>query len=325
MNPATLNLLTLAAFIAALLIGLAVVWSRDAWRQRPPQRIRDRLFASLAERMVDTGGSDAQGGDALFKRRQQDGLLQRLAARYLGRLKTVAGPRDSKILLVVIILLTVAGMLLAPLLPLALWQSALLAAALPPLLAVLGYRFLVARFNRRFLQLFPDALDLIVRAVRAGVPVAKAIHSAGDEFAAPISTEFRLMGDALRLGIDMQQVLEDADRRIAISDFSFFVVCLQLQRETGGQLTETLENLSQIIRTRRELGLKAKALTAEGRTASKVIAAVPVCILAALWVSSPDYIGVLFHTESGRHILWTATALATLGLLLINRMSKLET
>ena len=98
-----------------------------------------------------------------------------------------------------------------------------------------------------------------------------------------------------------------------------------LARETGGQLTETLENLSQIIRTRRELGLKAKALTAEGRTASKVIAAVPVCILAALWISNPSYIGVLFHTESGRHILWAAIALASTGLLLINRMSRLET
>ena len=82
--------------------------------------------------------------------------------------------------------------------------------------------------------------------------------------------------------------------------------------------------LSQIIRTRRELGMKARALTAEGRTASKVIAAVPLCIMLALWIINPEYIGVLFSTPQGHTILYVAAAMGTAGLLLINRIARLE-
>ena len=135
--------------------------------------------------------------------------------------------------------------------------------------------------------------------------------------------DFNQRGD-VHLDMVEVMVLDEADRRIAIPDFSFFVVCLQLQRETGGQLTEMLENLSQIIRTRRELGMKARALTAEGRTASKVIAAVPLCIMLALWIINPEYIGVLFSTPQGHTILYVAAAMGTAGLLLINRIARLE-
>ncbi len=131
----------------------------------------------------------------------------------------------------------------------------------PGFLVVRSYNFLVARFRQRFLDGFPALIDLIVRAVRAGVPVTHVIHSASSEVNEPLRTEFRIMGDSLQVGLDLEEVLAVAVERIGIADFSFFCVCLLLQRETGGQLGETLENLSGIVRTRREIRQKTKALT----------------------------------------------------------------
>ncbi|MBE5530152.1 type II secretion system F family protein [Laribacter hongkongensis] len=325
MTPVILNLLTLAAFLTALLLGLLFMWGREAWMQQPHQRVRQRLLDRLHAAGEGESPEQQQGKDALFRyQRRNNRFWQRWLEQHRRRLQTVASTGSQKILIVVIVIVTLLAGMIPLLVSMPLWLAPLLLAGLPLLSLVLGYRYLVARFTRNFLALFPNALDLIVRAVRAGVPVTRAVYSVSEEFPEPVRTEFRLMSDGLRLGIDMGQVLDEADRRIAIPDFSFFVVCLQLQRETGGQLTEMLENLSQIIRTRRELGMKARALTAEGRTASKVIAAVPLCIMLALWVINPEYIGVLFSTPQGHTILYVAAAMGTAGLLLINRIARLE-
>jgi tight adherence protein B len=114
-------------------------------------------------------------------------------------------------------------------------------------------------------------------------------------------------------------------RRIEIADFSFFSVCLLLQRETGGQLGETLENLAGIVRTRREIRLKTKALTGEARITTKILAAIPVVIMLALYGLNRSYLMVLFNTEQGNNLLSFGVISITMGLVVISKMSKLDT
>ncbi|WP_122878893.1 type II secretion system F family protein, partial [Burkholderia pseudomallei] len=199
------------------------------------------------------------------------------------------------------------------------------AAALAAGAARAVYRILIGRFKQRFLSVFPDALDLIIRAVRAGIPVAQAIGTAGRESEEPVRATFRAMGDALRVGADLKDVLEQQAERLQLADFSFFGVCLVLQRETGGNLTETLENLSGIIRTRRDIRMKTRALTAEGRIASKIIAAVPFAIAGFLFVVNRPYVNLLFHTRAGHKMLILAAVLLTVGLAMIRKIANLDT
>lgn len=203
------------------------------------------------------------------------------------------------------------------------WLTLLVALAAAAASGLLGYSWLTARFRRRFVEGFPDALDLVIRAVRAGVPVNSAIETAGDELADPVRSEFKQMGNALKLGIDQDHVMQAAIKRVNVPELSFFTVCLRLQRETGGALAETLENLASIIRTRREIGMKTKALTAQCRAASNIIAVVPFACMAALWAISPNYVKVLTDTPAGNRLLGLSLAMIIAGLVIVHRMARL--
>jgi tight adherence protein B len=151
------------------------------------------------------------------------------------------------------------------------------------------------------------------------------IGTAGRETDEPVRATFRTMGDALSLGADLSEVLDQARKRLQISDFSFFAVCLLLQRETGGNLAETLENLAGIIRSRRDIRLKTKALTAEGRLATNIISIVPFGVAGMLYVVNRPYIELLFTTRAGHKIMTLAAVLLTIGLWMVRKMSKLDT
>jgi Flp pilus assembly protein TadB len=133
------------------------------------------------------------------------------------------------------------------------------------------------------------------------------------------------MGDGIKVGLDLEEVLATAVTRIGIADFSFFCVCLLLQRETGGQLGETLENLAGIVRKRREIRQKTKALTGEARITTKILAAVPFFILGSMFMLNRPYLMVLFKTPPGQKVLTCAAISLTVGLSLVHKMSKLDT
>ncbi|QGZ60362.1 type II secretion system F family protein [Paraburkholderia acidisoli] len=322
MSPA--DIVTAGAFLGVIFIGLILSTLRDARRAQPEVRIRVRLQEIQTLEITETVSPDAKAAE-LFKLRSPEGWLEVWYRRHRQRLATIGGSHGMKWMVVAAVLGFVAS-IVASKLP---WIHGpfvpLLFLLLPALAVVMAYRMLNRRFSTRFLKAFPDTLDLVIRAVRAGVPVTYAIAAAGEQADEPVRTEFRTMGDALKLGIDVFEVLDAANARIEISDFAFFAVCLRLQRETGGQLSETLENLATIIRARRDMKLKTKALTAEGRMTSKIIAAVPFVIMAALYLMNPQYLDPLFATELGRDLLGAAGVLMSIGLMIVNKMAKLET
>jgi tight adherence protein B len=169
-------------------------------------------------------------------------------------------------------------------------------------------RFAQSRYQRQFLDAFPDALDLIVRAVRSGLPAPEAIELVTREIRAPVGTEFQKIVDELRIGTEMDEVLERAADRIRVADFRFFVVSLLLQRQTGGGIAETLSNLSGIIRQRKALRLKARALAAEAQASAAVIAAAPFVAGVGLFLINRDLTAVLLNDPRGRFMLGIAVA-----------------
>lgn len=328
MTPAQLDFWTIAAFILALLAGWGLMKVRESRRMGPRQKAAERLAALLASPGAGEGrpsGDAAPAGDALFQEYATTGnTVRSWMAQRRRRLINICGTQIRHFVAIVSVSIAISVLAMCWLLPLASWWAPLLLAADPLAILAVGALWAESRYKKRFLQQLPDALDLIIRAVRAGVPANQAIGAAGKEFADPLHTEFTQMGDGLRLGIDLKDVLADAQARIAVPEFSFFAVCLLLQRETGGQLTETLENLAYIIRARRDLVLKARVLTAESRTASLFIAAVPFLLVGALWFLNHDYIAPLFTTAGGLTLLKTAMALVTVGLALIFWLSNLK-
>lgn len=172
-------------------------------------------------------------------------------------------------------------------------------------------QLLQSRYRRHFLDLFPDALDLIVRAVRAGLPAPEAMEVVTREIRPPVGTEFQRILDEVRIGAEMEDVLQSAADRIRVPDFQFFVVSLLLQRQTGGGIAETLSNLSTIIRQRKALRLKARALSAEAQASAAIVATTPFVAGVGLFLINRELMSTLLLDPRGRFML----GLAVVGLL----------
>ena len=183
-------------------------------------------------------------------------------------------------------------------------------------------RFAQSRYQRKFLEIFPDALDLIVRAVRSGLPAPEAIELVTHEVRPPVGTEFRRILDELRIGTELEEALQRAADRIRVSDFRFFAISLLLQRQTGGGIAETLSNLSGIIRQRKALRMKARALTAEAQASAGIIATTPFVAGVGLFLINRDLITVLFLDPRGRFMLGIAVASLLTGVAAMRALIK---
>ena len=159
------------------------------------------------------------------------------------------------------------------------------------------------------------------RAVKAGLPVVDAMEVAAHEIRAPVGGEFRRTLDEMRLGVEIEDALQHTAGRIRVPDFQFYVSAIALQRRTGGSLAETLANLSNIIRRRKELRLKVRALTAESKAAAGVLAILPFLVGAVLYLLNRDLMSVLFVDPRGRFmvglaLLSLATGIAVMAVII---------
>jgi tight adherence protein B len=178
-------------------------------------------------------------------------------------------------------------------------------------------RFFQRRYRNRFLDAFPEALDLIGRAVRAGLPVFDAMEVAAGEIRAPVSGEFQRTLDDVRIGVELEEALRRTALRVRVPDFWFYVVALTLQRRTGGSLAETLGNLSNLLRRRKEIRLKARALTAESKASAVVLGIVPFFVGGVLFLITPALMSVLIHDPRGRFMLGLAILSVAVGMVVM--------
>ena len=144
------------------------------------------------------------------------------------------------------------------------------------------------------------------RLVRAGLPISSAVRTVALEAPPPVSTVFAAIGDQVRIGVPIEEVMNDSSATVGMPDFRFFTIAVGLQHETGGNLTQALENLSDLMRKRRAARLKAKAATGEIRMTAYTLAAVPVFTVGALLAIQPAYLLPLFVDPRGHVILGSA-------------------
>jgi tight adherence protein B len=305
-----------AALGSTILFGTALVWALRAERRRAI--IEPRLKAiSMATSSVES---------VVVSLRRARPQRKALPAALLSRLDNALAATGNRIGLThlaataitapVMIGFGAAVTLGQPALSIALAGTAAVGA--PALLL----QFLQSRNQRQFLDIFPDALDLIVRAVRVGLPIIEAIEQAAREVRTPVGTELeRILGE-IRIGVEIEDALQHAADRIRVPDFRFFVVSLLLHRETGGSIGEILANLSTVIRQRKALRMKARALTAEATASAAVVATMPFIAGLGLFLINREIMSVMFVDPRGRFMLGVATVGLLLGMVVMKAMIK---
>ena len=188
--------------------------------------------------------------------------------------------------------------------------------------------YIIGRMAKRrvagFLKLFPEAIDLMVRALRAGLPISEAIVNAGQEIGDPVGTEFRTIEAGMRLGRDLDSLLWEIGKRIDAPEFRFFIIALNVQRETGGNLAETLNNLSLVIRGRRAMKAKARAMASEARASTMILGSLPILVTVILSITSPTYIDSLFTDVRGIIMVLVAIGMLVTGIAIMVRMARFE-
>lgn len=183
---------------------------------------------------------------------------------------------------------------------------------------------LANRRAKKFTAQFPEAIDLIVRGLKSGLPVSESIRMVGEELQEPVGTEFKAINDAQGLGQALEAAMWDATKRIPTPEFKFFVISLSVQRETGGNLAETLENLSDILRQRRHMRQKIKALSSEAKSSAMIIGALPFIMFGILMVTGRDYVLILFTDPRGHIMIGIGLASMAIGVFVMARMVKFK-
>ena len=305
-------LLTVLAASALFGAGLWVVLRVERHSGRRAQRLKT---------ITMTAPSDEIPGASLRRPLPRGGRVRAfvsLPAGVWARLEAALAATGNRIGLPQLVLTGIAAAVAVSLAVRFMGFNPVLAIGLGGTAAVAAPRFLLRyaqlRYQRRFLDVFPDAIDLIVRAVKAGLPALDAIDLAAREIPAPVGTEFQRVLDDTRIGVAMADALNRAADRIRVPDFRFFVASIVLQRRTGGGLAETLVNLSTLIRQRRALRLKARALTAESKASAAVISIMPFVAGAGLYLVKPDMMALLFADHRGRFMLGVAIVSVLLGI-----------
>jgi tight adherence protein B len=180
------------------------------------------------------------------------------------------------------------------------------------------------RRGQKFNLLFPEAIDLIVRALRAGLPVQEAIGSVARDIKDPVGAIFRRVEQEVQLGTPIDAALWRVAKTVQTDEFNFLIVAMSIQRDTGGNLAETLANLSTLLRARQQLRLKIRAFTAEARTTMLIMAGLPFLVGGGLFLISPGYIGVLFTTETGQMVAAAAACSMGFGIFVMNKIATIK-
>jgi tight adherence protein B len=187
-----------------------------------------------------------------------------------------------------------------------------------------GAGFLARRYRGRFVAVLPEAVDLMVRGLKSGLPVTESIASVAREMQQPLSTEFRRVADGVRFGRSLEEVLWETAKRLDVPEFNFFVISLSIQRETGGNLAETLTNLSDILRRRRQMRLKIRAMSSEAKASAWILGSLPFAMFGIVYCVNPDYASTLFTDPRGMMMLGAGLVSLGLAVAVITKMIRFE-
>jgi tight adherence protein B len=180
----------------------------------------------------------------------------------------------------------------APLL-LASFAGLFVGVGLPHLAVGMMIKRRIAKFNSNF----PDAIELMVRGLRSGLPITETLGIVAGEIAGPVGIEFRAVADKMKIGRTMEAALQETADRIGTPEFQFFVITLAIQRETGGNLAETLSNLADVLRKRAQMKLKIRAMSSESKASAYIVGSLPFVVFTLVWMINPDYMAGFFSDQ----------------------------
>jgi tight adherence protein B len=206
-------------------------------------------------------------------------------------------------------------------------QPPLFALAAAAALAVLPLLLVRRRRNRRMRKLeeqLPDALDLLTRSLRAGHSFGAGLQMIGQEMSDPIASEFRFVHDEINFGVSLEQALTNLSVRVPVTDLRYFVVAVLIQRESGGNLTEVLGNLSRLIRERLKLFWRIRILSAEGRLSAWVLGLMPFILGGLMSVFNPAFMAPLWTDPIGISIVRNMLLMMAFGVLLLRKITRIR-
>jgi tight adherence protein B len=157
-------------------------------------------------------------------------------------------------------------------------------------------RYIKKRANS-FTTKFPDAIELLVRGLRSGLPVTETLGVVATEVPGPVGEEFKLITDRIKVGRTMEDALQDTANRLDMPEFSFFCITLAIQRETGGNLAETLSNLADVLRKRAQMKLKIRAMSSESKASAYIVGSLPFLVFTMIFLINPDYLSGFFSED----------------------------
>ena len=157
--------------------------------------------------------------------------------------------------------------------------------------------FFIKKRSGAFTTKFPDAIELLVRGLRSGLPVTETLGVVATEVPGPVGEEFKLVTERIRIGRTMEEALQETADRLNTAEFSFFVITLAIQRETGGNLAETLSNLADVLRKRAQMKLKIRAMSSESKASAYIVGSLPFMVFTMIYMINPKYLGGFFTDE----------------------------
>jgi tight adherence protein B len=179
---------------------------------------------------------------------------------------------------------------------------------------------LVAGRQKKFANQLADAIDIIVRGVKSGLPLNQCMRIIGAESPEPLRTEFQSLVDASAMGVPMEQSLQRMYERMPLAEVNFFAIVLVIQQKTGGNLSESLGNLSSVLRARKLMKEKVKALSSEAKASAMIIGSLPIVVMCMVYFTRPSYIMILFIEPVGNLILLGAATMMAMGIFVMNKM-----
>jgi len=180
--------------------------------------------------------------------------------------------------------------------------------------------WLIKRRQKAFVDEFANAIDVIVRGVKSGLPVNDCLRLIATEAAEPVRTEFQGIVEGQKVGVTLEQSLLRIYERMPLAEVNFFQIVLAIQQKSGGNLSEALGNLSKVLRDRKKMRAKIQAMSQEAKASAAIIGALPPGVMLMIYVTSPDYMGVLFSTTAGNMIIVAGLMWMGIGVLVMRKM-----
>lgn len=312
------NLIQAILYISAAVTVIAAAELAYLWLVVPVARKRS------INRRLRTIGDTTSGEEALLRIKAERGILEgdlKLIGG-LARLLVQSGLRlkMGRFVLIMAAAAVAGAAALHLVLHLPLWLSVIAGAGAGILIPVQVVKFIRSRRQANFVTQLPDALDVVVRSLRAGHPVPTAMALVGREMADPVGTEFGITVDEMTYGLDMPRALQNLSMRVGVPDLSLLVTAVSLQTVSGGNLSEVLENLSKVLRDRFQLRRKVRSISAEGRFSAYGLTVLPLVIAFAIYVQNPKYYTDVWHEPIFQAVMGGLCVWALIGDFMMYKM-----